>query len=209
VLDLAELTTVWARGWAVSRGTPPPVAIAGALMIKVDRPRALVRYVVHPHDWRTAAVLGRELTEPGTEIKLVGAAARLHEALGSDWTMYDPNHLMTATFTRGTAEVPPAYTVRIVEDGGALLASIHDDADDLVARARLAACGRYGVIDRVRTRPTVRRRGLGRAVMTLLGNRALEEGLTTGLLSATAEGQALYSAMGWATHGELAGAFRS
>jgi len=78
-----------------------------------------------------------------------------------------------------------------------------------VSSARLAACGEYGVIDRVRTRPADRRRGMGRAVMTMLGNRALDEGLTTGLLSATTDGKALYAALGWAVRGELAGAFRS
>lgn len=45
--------------------------------------------------------------------------------------------------------------------------------------------------------------------MTMLANRAIEEGLTTGLLSATADGRGLYSAMGWTIRGELAGAFRS
>jgi hypothetical protein len=44
--------------------------------------------------------------------------------------------------------------------------------------------------------------------MTLFGNRALDAGLTTGVLSATEDGRALYSALGWAVVGELAGAFR-
>jgi GNAT superfamily N-acetyltransferase len=209
VLDLAELILVWARGWAVSRGMPPPVEITGGLMINIDRPRNIARYVLNADDWRSVAVLGRELTVSGTEIKIVGSAARLRETLTSDWTVYDPHHLMTGAFTRGVAEVPPSFTARIVSDGGALLALVRDSAGDIVSSARLAACGQYGVIDRVRTRPTERRRGMGRAVMTMLGNRALDEGLTTGLLSATADGQALYSALGWAIRGELAGAFRS
>jgi predicted GNAT family acetyltransferase len=104
--------------------------------------------------------------------------------------------------------VPPSYTARIVDDGAALLGLVRDSAGDIVSSARLAACGRYGVIDRVRTRPADRRRGMGRAVLTMLGTRALDEGLTTGLLSATTDGQALYSALGWAVRGELAGAFR-
>ncbi|WP_158244859.1 hypothetical protein [Verrucosispora sp. ts21] len=40
---------------------------------------------------------------------------------------------------------------------------------DIVSRARLAASGRYGVIDRVRTRAADQRRGMGRTVMTMLG----------------------------------------
>jgi hypothetical protein len=50
---------------------------------------------------------------------------------------------------------------------------------------------------------------MGRAVMTMLGNRALDEGLATGLISATTDGRGLYSALGWEIRGELAGAFRS
>jgi GNAT superfamily N-acetyltransferase len=208
-IPLAELTTAWAHGWAVCRGTSPPVAMHGGLMITIDRPRNTARYVLDPYDWPTAAVLGRHLTAPGSEIKLVGTLNRLREALPDDWTMYDPHHLMTAAFTRGGAEVPPSYTVRVVDDGAVLLGSVHDSAGDVVSTARLATCGPYGVIDRVRTRPAEQRRGLSRAVMTMLGNRALDAGLTTGLLSATTGGQALYAALGWTIRDELAGARRT
>ena len=209
MFDPAELTTVWARGWAVSRGKAPPVAVNGGLMINIDEPGRKARYVLDPGNWQSAALLGRAVTAPGTEIKMVGATADLRKALTGDWTMYAPGQLMTVSFTRGVAEVPSWCTAQIVADGGALLGLIRDRAGDVVSRARLAACGHYGVFDRVRTRPAEQRRGLGRAVMTMLGNRALEEGLTTGLLSATAEGRALYSALGWAIRGELAGAVRS
>ena len=208
MLDLAELTTAWAHGWAVSRGLPSPVPITGGLMITIDRPANRARYVLYPDAWPRVAVLGRELTTPGTEIKIAGAATRLRAALTNEWTMYDSNRLMTAAFTRGVAEVPASCTTRIVDDGGVVLAQVLDSTGEVVGRAQLAACGRYGVIDRVRTQAAHQRRGLGRAVMTMLGNRALDEGLTTGLLSATAEGQALYSALGWTVHAELAGAVR-
>ena len=209
MLDLAGLTNAWAHGWSVSRGTTPPAAITGGLKIDIDQTRNVARYVLEPYDWQRAAVLGRELITPGTEIKIVGAAESLQEALKSGWTMYDMHHLMTVAFTRGVAETPPSCTARIVRDGAALLGMICDSEGDIVSRGRLAASGRYGIIDRVRTRAADQRRGIGRAVMTMLGNRALDEGLTTGLLSATADGRGLYSALGWEIRGELAGAFRS
>jgi len=209
MLDLAELTNAWAHGWSVSRGTTPPVAITGGLKIDIDQTRNIARYVLEPYDWQRAAFLGRELTTPGTEIKIVGTADSLRESLTNGWTMYDVHHLMTIAFTRGVAEPPPSCTARIVNDGAALLGMIGDSNGDIVSSARLAASGQYGVIDRVRTRAADQRRGMGRAVMTMLGNRALDEGLTTGLLSATADGRWLYSALGWTIRGELAGAFRS
>lgn len=73
----------------------------------------------------------------------------------------------------------------------------------------LAASGPYGVVDKVRTRDADQRRGLGRTVMTMLANRALDEGLTTGVLSATEQGRHLYAALGWTIRDELAGAYRS
>lgn len=209
MFDLAELTDAWAHGWSLSRGTTPPVAITGGLRIDIDPARNIARYVLQPYDWQRAVALGRELIAPGTEIKIVGATRTLRETLQSHWTMYDEHQLMTVSFTRGVAQTPPSCTARIVDDGGALLGTIRDGNGDIVSRARLAASGRYGVIDRVRTRAADQRRGMGRTVMTMLGNRALDEGLTTGLLSATISGRALYSALGWEIRGELAGAFRS
>ena len=73
---------------------------------------------------------------------------------------------------------------------------------------RRARSGRYGVVDQVWTRPADRRRGLGTLLMTMLGNRAVSLGLTTGVLSATDDGRALYRSLGWAVRGALAGAFR-
>ena len=115
MLDLAELTNAWAHGWSLSRGTTPPIAITSGLKIDIDPARNIARYVLKPYDWQRAAILGRELTIPGTEIKIVGATGSLREALKSGWTMYDEHHLMTVTFTRGVAETPPSCTAKIVK----------------------------------------------------------------------------------------------
>jgi predicted GNAT family acetyltransferase len=155
------------------------------------------------------AALGRELTWPGTEIKALGDSAALRSALPDDWSMYDPCDLMTATFKHGGAAVHEPYVARIVEDGATLVGLVFDDNGDTVSSARLAPSGRYGVIDKVWTKPAHQRRGLGTILMTKLGNRALDSGLTTGLLSATADGRALYSALGWTVVENLAGAFRA
>jgi GNAT superfamily N-acetyltransferase len=204
-----ELTEAWARGWAASRGTTPPTPIAGGMRIDIDTARDVARFVLQPHDWRRAARLGREVTVPGTEIKLVGAADRLRESLPGGWTIVGVHHLMTVAFTHGVAPLPASCTARIVDDGAAKIGMICDSDGAVVSSARLAPSGPYGVIDRVRTRAADQRRGLARAVMTMLGNRALDDGLSMGLLSATADGRGLYKALGWTICGELAGAFRS
>jgi len=199
----------WAGGWALSRGATVPVAVGEGLRIDTDPARAVARYVLAPEGWDCASALGTRVTVAGNEIKVLGATARLRAALGAEWTMYAANHLMTVPFARAGALVPPGYVARIVEDGAVLVATVRDGAGDLACSGRLAASGRYGVIDRVRTRAADQRRGLGRAVMAMLGNRALDAGLTTGLLSATSEGRALYEAVGWTVRAEVAGAFRA
>ena len=62
------------------------------------------------------------------------------------------------------------------------------------------------VVDQIETCPGHRRRGLGRLVMGLLADAALDAGATTGVLGATDDGRALYAALGWHSHGPLSGA---
>jgi GNAT superfamily N-acetyltransferase len=95
-----------------------------------------------------------------------------------------------------------------VVNGRACVGSVRDDRVAIVAAARLAQSVRHGVVDQVSTRPRRQRRGLGTALLTLLADRALDAGLTTGQLSPTAGGRALYSNLGWAARGEVAGAYR-
>ena len=186
-----------------------PVAIAGGLRIDLGQPGRPARYVLHTYDQAMLAHLGQGLTAPGTEIKIVGDTGTLRTALPDEWTMYPPCDLMSSAFTYREVDLPAPYTARIVKDGGALLGLIFDIDGDIASSARLAPSGRYGVIDQVWTRPPHRRRGLGTSLMTLLGNRAANAGLTMGLLSATDDGRALYRTLGWTSHGELAGAVRS
>lgn len=184
------------------------MAIPGGFRLDVGSAKHPVRYVLHTYD-RGLADLGRELVAAGTEVKVVGATASLRAALPDDWSMYPPNNLMTVAFTRAAAAVPAPYSARIDTDGAATAGVVLDGDGDIASSARLAPSGRYGVIDQVWTRRAHQRRGLGTALMAMLGNHALDAGLTTGLLSASAEGQALYAALGWALHDELAGAVRS
>lgn len=209
MFDLAEMVSAWVHGWAISRGTSMPVAIADGLRVDLGPSGQPARYVLHTFDHRRVAALARELTLPGMEIKTLGDSAALRSVLPDDWSMYDPCDRMTAAFTHGAAEVHVPYVARIVEDGATLVGLVLDGDGDKVSSARLAPSGRYGVIDRVWTQPAHQRRGLGTVLMTKLGNRALDSGLTTGLLSATADGRALYSALGWTVVHQLAGAFRA
>ncbi|WP_157641540.1 GNAT family N-acetyltransferase [Longispora albida] len=206
-MDLAELRRGWVHGWAVSRDAQSPVPIAGGYRIEPGKPENLVRYVLDEHD---EAILARLDGEPaGTEIKVFGGTPELRAALRPAWAMYDPCYLMSVPFTERAAQVPAPYAAELVRCGQVLTALARDPGGAVVCSARLAMAGEFGIADQVETHPDHRRRGLGAALMTLLGNWAAGDGLTTGLLAATAEGRALYSSLGWADHGEIAGAFRA
>jgi hypothetical protein len=207
--DLIELTTAWIHGWAVSRGAAAPVAIDGGFRVDTGPPHGRTRYFLHTLDRETLDRLGREPTGVGTEIKVAGPARELRAVLSADWTMYPPNDLMTVGFTYGTVEVPPPYAARILTDGRVLLGLVHDPDGHVASSARLAVHESYGIVDQVRTHGPHLRRGLGRVLMTMLGNRAADMGLTIGVLAATDEGRALYRSLGWTVRGELTGAYRS
>ncbi len=74
---------------------------------------------------------------------------------------------------------------------------------------RLAASGQAGfadgcaVPDKITTERDHRRRGLGAAMMTLLGDAARERGVHQGVLVASDEGRRLYLHLGWGLHGAV------
>lgn len=197
-----ELVIEWARGWAVSRGAPPPVAVPGGVRIDVG---PAPRFILSAWEEDGLARLGRELTRPGSVIKILGPAGVLRAALPPAWTMFPRCAFMTSALSPAGAAGP----ARITAEGDVLVASVLDGEGGVAASARLAGHGRYGIFDQVETRSDRRRQGLGTALMTALGARAAEAGRTTGLLSATDDGRALYERLGWSDLGEVAGAHRS
>ena len=79
----------------------------------------------------------------------------------------------------------------------------------LDAHGALASSGQLGMVDgcavpdKIEVQPTHRRRGLGGAMMTALVDAARDAGARRGLLMASTEGRALYSSLGWTTHGPV------
>ncbi|MBQ1073206.1 GNAT family N-acetyltransferase [Micromonospora sp. C31] len=204
---VSELMTAWGRGWAVSRGTPAPVAIPGGFRVDVGLPGHRVRHVLHTYDADTLGRLGRASTAPGTWIKISGARAGLRAALPEAWTLDSAGHLMSAPLTPGAVEPPAPYATRVVAEGGVVVATVLDAAGRGVASGRLAGAGEFGVVDQVETEPAHRRRGLGVVVMRALCDYAARRGARTGILVATDDGRALYRALGWTVRSEVSGAY--
>lgn len=204
-----ELIIEWARGWSISRGTPPPAPAGKGVRIALREPGGAERHVLPVFDRVQIARLAAEVTGAGSEIKVLGDSAELIAALGGGWASYPACELMTTSFTRSRIALPGGCRFRVARDRATAVAMITCPSGEIAAAGRLAPVGRHGVVDQVETRAQHRRRGLATAVMALLGNWAVDNDLDNGLLSATREGQALYHHLGWTTRGEVAGAVRS
>lgn len=187
---MRTLAKAWAEGWAISRGTSAPVEVPEGYRIDVGLPGHVTRYVLPTH----APALAASLTAPGTWLKICADPADVE--LGQGWQVQPTEYLMV---TRLTAESPASgaeYELQ-VSTAGALLDARITHRGELAARGRAAIAQEYAMIDQVVTEPQHQRRGLGTTVMRALSQAASHSGARTGVLVATADGQGLYSRLGW------------
>jgi GNAT superfamily N-acetyltransferase len=182
------LVRAWADGWAIARGTPPPVEVAEGYRIDVNRPGHRTRYVLPQHSPELAA----RLTAPDTWLKICAPAPQLDER----WQVQAPEYLMSTQLTAETPVCPPEYELTATR-AGSVVTVVVSRRGETAARGMVAVSGEYAVIDQVVTEPDHQRRGLGTTVIRALGQAASRSGARTGVLVATADGLALYSRLGW------------
>jgi GNAT superfamily N-acetyltransferase len=202
---LADDVMAWGRGWAVSRGTPEPVAVAGGFRIDVGLPHHRVRFVLHTWDDQALAAIDA-LAGPGYWLKVAGARDELGAALPASWRLESSNYLLGTSFSAAPVD-PLPYAIELTETATVITAKAIASDGDIAATAYLALTGDIGVIDRVETAEAHRRRGLGRALMQTLSNSALSSGVSAGLLVATEDGRRLYEKLGWTMRAGIAAAW--
>jgi GNAT superfamily N-acetyltransferase len=200
----ADLTTRWAEGWTVSRGTPPPVPTRWGLRIEVGAPNQLRRHVLPDPGPAAAAELAATVEEPLTWIKAPVAPETLRPALGADWSQDEPGWLMAWDVAPTAVRVPEGYTVATDFAAGVTRVRVLAADGSPAARAQYGHRDGFGVVDQVRTEVEHRRRGLGSLLMGTLANVAHEDGARTSILGASVEGRALYEALGWKVCAPLA-----
>ncbi|MFI6456855.1 GNAT family N-acetyltransferase [Streptosporangium amethystogenes] len=191
----SDVVRAWVDGWAVSRTVRSPVKVAGGFRLEVGLPGHRVRYVLF--DAEQVAELVPALTAPGTWLKVSAPAERVVPLLTPAWTVGEQEYLMSVPLRRATALAPDGYTLHTATDGGITTVRIHDADGTTAASGQMGVAGPTAVADKILTDPAHRRRGLGRVLMTALGDAAAERGATTGVLVATRDGLALYRALGW------------
>ena len=196
-----QLVMRWTRAWAHVRGLRveevdgwPLMHVCGPSreteIVCVDPGRAafeqLARHTAHdPREMLT--VFGRDL----------GAyhAPPLPPGLRVD---RDDELFMTTTLAPSPMHLPDGFAARWVIDGPRATYAL-DDGARIASEGTAGVLGSDAVFDAVETSPGHRRRGLGRHVMSALTTWAVDQGATTGLLAASADGSELYTALGWDT----------
>ncbi|GAA2231685.1 hypothetical protein GCM10010232_17870 [Streptomyces amakusaensis] len=212
-ISTAEAVQAWVHGWAASRNAAEPASRPWGFTIDVGLPGHVARHVVHSGD--EAAV--REITEsaagPGVWLKACMPPGTFAPLLAPGWSLTaGPDFLMTAPLSaapsRAPAEPPGGYRLRTWTRAGVTRALVRTSDGGYAARGQIAVSGDSAVADQVETDPAHQRRGLGRLVMRTLTEAAAEQGATTGVLVATAEGRALYETSGWHVLTPVASAVR-
>ena len=109
----------------------------------------------------------------------------------------DDQWLMRRDLAAGGDAPVPAYDVQREEEGDQRLVVRLVRDERVAAEGYVAVRGHDAVFDRIETTPGFRRQGLATWVMGELTGYAVGQGATTGLLTASAEGAALYTSLGW------------
>ncbi|MFI6104282.1 GNAT family N-acetyltransferase [Streptomyces sp. NPDC051310] len=206
----AAITDAWVRGWAVSRGTPAPVPRPWGYRIDVGLPGHVLRHVLPHPDEQSVRALCAAVTRPGAWLKVLAAPEEVAGWITPGWRVPDDPGFMMFTALRATpAPAPPeGYARETGTRDGVFRVRITASDGSLAARGQIAPTGRTAVFDQIETYPGHQRRGLGSVVMRTLATAGAAAGADTGVLSATTQGRALYSALGWEYQGPLTGVVR-
>jgi ribosomal protein S18 acetylase RimI-like enzyme len=199
-----DIVAAWVAGWASSRGVGPARPRCGGLHIEVGLPRQRERYVFASIEKDALRNLALKITTPWTFLKVCAPSGEMETAWPAGWVVQEPGFMMTTKLARPPAAAALADGYRLTVQGeGVIVASVANEAGDVVASGKIALADRHATFDQIVTDEWHRRRGLGRAVMNALSAAAVERGVTEGVLVATPVGRELYAALGWCLHAHL------
>ncbi|EMD29519.1 GNAT family N-acetyltransferase [Amycolatopsis azurea] len=208
VQSLPDLIRRWQAGWGVSQGFRPAEQARGGLHVLLERPDRHREIIAmdpddDPDSLRSlagevaAASRPTWLTVPTNRPEAVETIAR---DAGLELRDERESLMSSHLHQHPRRSAPPPYTCITTVDGPVVETVVRHPRSGVAARGTMAVVGSDAIADRIETVPDHRRRGLGRVVMSSLSEHAAARGATTGILIATADGQQLYSALGWTRH---------
>lgn len=194
----SELIAGWLRARSVARGLPLPVADHGGWRVDTGQPHELQRYVFARAEERLR-VLANSIDTPRVFLKLCGSEDEMRALLPLRWQIQEPRFVMTGeAFDAQSRPLAPGYSLQLTRSGVTMAARIVTSGGALAASGYAAEAGGVFIYDQISTEPQHRRRGLAAHLMQALRAMRRSEILPQ-VLVATAEGQKLYSSLGWHT----------
>lgn len=196
-LERSVAIRAWAYGWAISRRTQAPIQCAGYFQIFVGKPEQITRYVLPRLDQELLRRLVSTEAGSGTWLKVCAPIEDVSPLLSSNWSIHEPEFLMSANLAGGPVPVIAGYRVQTDRVGAIAFARLVADTGEIAASGQVAIDGSFATFDQIVTAEAHRRKGLGRCIVTSLSNCSLDLGAKQGVLVATEAGAALYRALGW------------
>lgn len=195
--DPSIVARAWAHGWAISRSTAAPIERAGCFEIHVGNPDQVTRYVFPQLDREVLRQIVATEAGPGAWLKICAPREHVTGLLSGDWTVHEPEFLMSIPLAGGADPVIAGYRAQTERRGALAMVTIVAESGELAASGQAAIDGGFATFDQIVTVEAHRRKGLGRLVMSALSNAARDAGARQGVLVATEAGAALYQALGW------------
>jgi GNAT superfamily N-acetyltransferase len=205
------IVEAWVTGWTLSRRTPAPTVLPIGFRVDVGLPQEKTRYVLPEFRPEVVTDLASRIHTPWTFIKVCAEPRTVAEVLPQAWTVQAPLFMMATALagneaSQGEGILPKGYVVRVFDEGPIIRVQVEDAAGEIAASGQCALNGESCIFDQIVTHELHRRRGLGSVIMTLLSDEAVARGKRQGVLVATADGLALYSAIGWTVHSPVTSA---
>jgi len=191
-----QLVHAWLDARSVARKLPKPVAESGGFRVDTHSETEIRRWVF-PDVVEGISRLSQTLHEPRHLIKVCATAEDLVAVLPPAWIVEGGRWFMALDADpQALGPLPAAYRLERSREGRVSKVEIRTGGGELVATGFAAETADAFVYDRIETDVRHRRRGLARAVMEALGS-CRQSRSARQLLMATAEGERLYSSLGW------------
>lgn len=201
----AELTERWVAAWAHVRGIEVTELDGWPLVHTRSRTRESELICTDPGPENFLALARHVEGDPRAMLTVIAehiapyAALELPPGTRVD---RDDETMMTVTLQPTATSHDAEFTARWdITDNNVLLRL--ETGEQVAAEGTVGVLGELAVFDAVETSRSFRRRGLGTCVMSMLTSYAMDHGATEGVLAATAQGRALYEALGWSVALEM------
>ncbi|TCC65804.1 hypothetical protein E0H73_02405 [Kribbella pittospori] len=195
----------WQRGWSAAREWTDYAEVDGVIVVRIGEPDRRVEYLATEQHATTAARMARSDANPAGSswLKITTTSRPRVAAVLHPLDLIRTERLLTISLSdQPSSQVPSPYELEVTATPGLINVELRTDGE-VAASGRMAVRGADAVADVIYTVPPQGRRGLARAVMSALADAALDQGATTGLLSASPEGVPLYESLNWSPVADL------